>query len=404
MANPALTEKFDVVVIGGGIQGAGCAQALAARQHRVLLLEKSTFGSETSSKSSKLIHGGLRYLETGQLRLVRKSLRERATLLELAPELVKAKPFLIPVYKNQRLGSLMLTAGLSLYSLLGGLDKYARFHRIPAAHWNELDGLETHNLRAVFQYWDAQTDDRLLTNAVVQSAVDHQCLALEKAEFVAANRLPDGGFDIEFRHEGETLRINSTAIVNAAGPWASQVQAGIEAAPAAPQTDLVKGSHIELDQSISDRIFYVEAPSDQRPVFIMPRHGATLVGTTEEFHEDYRVAPEASNAEQQYLLETLLHYFPGYHGKITASWAGLRVLPHTNAAPGLKRRFSKRQRDTMVVRDSKTNPRIISLFGGKLTAYRVTAEKVAQELEQTLGTKPGATTTETLTLQTPGSQ
>ena len=163
-------NDFDVMVVGGGIQGAGCAQAAAAAGYRVCLLEQNTWGSGTSSRSSKLIHGGLRYLETFQFSLVRKSLTERKILMRIAKALVHPVPFYIPVYEHSTHSSWKIFAGLSLYSLLGGFDSLSRFRRVPKHEWGSLNGLNTKGLRHVYQYWDTQTDDQLLTVAVVNSA------------------------------------------------------------------------------------------------------------------------------------------------------------------------------------------------------------------------------------------
>ncbi|NNL56559.1 MAG: FAD-dependent oxidoreductase, partial [Pseudomonadales bacterium] len=161
---------YDAVIIGGGIQGTGCAQALAARGFSVLLLEQNKLASGTSSRSSKLIHGGLRYLETAQFSLVRKSLNERALLCELAPGLVELKDFYLPVYRSSRVGRLKMAAGLGLYSMLGNFRKDARFCVVPKSEWDSLQGLKLDDLVCVYRYHDAQTDDQQLTRAVAHSA------------------------------------------------------------------------------------------------------------------------------------------------------------------------------------------------------------------------------------------
>src|SRR6185436_2703518 len=162
--------NYDLLIIGAGIHVVGVAQAAAAAGYSVLVLEKTALAAGTSSKSSKLIHGGLRYLETGQLRLVRESLREREILLRVAPELVHLVPFYIPVYRRTRRRPWQITVGLSLYAALGGFTSANRFARLARDEWAALDGLETRALQAVFRYHDAQTDDAALTRAVMRSA------------------------------------------------------------------------------------------------------------------------------------------------------------------------------------------------------------------------------------------
>src|SRR5271155_5895005 len=164
-------KEYDVIIIGGGIHGAGVLQAAAAAGHSALLMERLGLASGTSSRSSKLIHGGLRYLESGQFALVRESLRERAIHLRIAAELVELKPFFIPVYRDTRRRPWQLKIGLWIYALLGGFDAATRFGSVPKSEWPQLDGLKTKDLDAVVRYHDAQTNDSLLTRAVVQSAL-----------------------------------------------------------------------------------------------------------------------------------------------------------------------------------------------------------------------------------------
>ena len=182
-------KHVDVVVVGGGIHGVGVAQAAAAAGHSVLLLEKTSLAAGTSSRSSKLIHGGLRYLESGQFHLVRESLRERRILLAIAPELVQLRPFILPLYRETRRRPWQLRVGLSIYALLGGLGPETRFGAVPRSEWTQLDGLQTRGLRKVLRYFDAQTDDAALTRAVMRSAQTLGADVLAPAEFFAAPAL-----------------------------------------------------------------------------------------------------------------------------------------------------------------------------------------------------------------------
>ncbi|NNE07042.1 MAG: FAD-dependent oxidoreductase, partial [Gemmatimonadetes bacterium] len=165
-----MKDRFDLAIIGGGIHGAGVAFVASARGYDVLLVEKGDLAEGTSSRSSKLIHGGLRYLETAQFSLVRESLAERAWHLEHAASLVRLRPFVIPVYRGQRRGPLTIRAGLTLYSLLAGLSPDARFRSFSPANWKNDDGLQRDGLRRVFRYADAQTDDAALTRAIAARA------------------------------------------------------------------------------------------------------------------------------------------------------------------------------------------------------------------------------------------
>src|SRR6266404_570698 len=185
-------KQYDVVVVGGGIHGAGVLQAAAAAGHSTLLIERLGLASGTSSRSSKLIHGGLRYLESGQFALVRESLRERAIHLRIASELVELKPFFIPVYRDTRRRPWQLKIGLWMYALLGGFDAATRFGSVPKAQWPSLDGLKTLDLDAVIRYHDAQTNDALLTRAVVKSALGLGAEIAMPANFARANLGEDG--------------------------------------------------------------------------------------------------------------------------------------------------------------------------------------------------------------------
>ena len=196
-------EHYDVVVIGAGIHGAGIAQAAAAGGYTVLLLEQHAPAFGTSSRSSKLIHGGLRYLETGQFALVRECLREREFLLKLAPDLVRLVPFYIPVYRHTTRRPWQIHTGLSLYALLGGLGEHVRFTRVPRTQWDELDGIATHDLQAVYRYFDAQTDDAALTRAVLYSAQTLGATVKVPAEFLNATLLPET-CSVVYRYENTT--------------------------------------------------------------------------------------------------------------------------------------------------------------------------------------------------------
>ncbi len=368
---------YEVVVVGGGIHGAGVAQAAALSGYRTLLLERREPAAGTSSRSSKLIHGGLRYLETGRLGLVRESLRERELLLRNAPGLVRPVPFLIPVYAHSARRPWQIRLGLSLYALLGGLKPGTLYKALPQADWTALGGLRLEGLKAVYAYQDAQTDDARLTRAVLQSALRLGAEALYPATFLNAERT-GRGYRVRYAHRGAEQAISTRVLVNAGGPWVNEVQGCIEPPPALVPITLVQGSHVHLDRPIDDRIFYVEAPRDRRPIFVMPWRGGTLVGTTET---SYRGDPDAVTPlpeEIEYLTESLLHYFPDYGGRCIGSVAGLRVLLQGSGS------LQKRSRETLILPDRPSRPQLVAIYGGKLTAYRATAALVMRRLAGSL--------------------
>jgi glycerol-3-phosphate dehydrogenase len=389
-------QEYDVIVVGGGIHGAGVMQAAAAAGHSTLLIEKGALASGTSSRSSKLIHGGLRYLESGQFSLVRESLRERAVHLKIAPDLVELKPFFIPVYKDTRRRPWQLRLGLWMYALLGGFDASTRFGTVPKEEWQELDGLDTRNLQAVIRYYDAQTDDAQLTRAVVESARSLGGELAMSARFVSA-RLGDDGVDVAFEAGGARAERRARVLVNAAGPWAVQVARAVQPAIYVPEVDLVQGTHIVLPMQVVRGIYYVESPSDGRAVFLMPWRGATLVGTTET---PYRGEPDQVHPlpeEEEYLLGVARHYFPAASGftraDIRQRFAGLRVLPAAS------QKAFDRSRETIFTTDRDPHPRVLGIYGGKLTAWRAAAAHVMERISPSLTVRPRRAATDQLVLR-----
>jgi glycerol-3-phosphate dehydrogenase len=388
-------KRYDVLVVGGGINGAGVAQAAAAAGHSVLLLEKQGLASGTSSRSSKLIHGGLRYLESWEFSLVQEGLSERSLLLRLAPDLVRLTPFYIPVFSYTRRRPWLVRSGLSLYAILGRLRKDVRFEKLSRNRWHELDGLVTDGLQTVFRYWDAQTDDAALTAAVWKSA---ESLGAE----LAGAAIHDGGVAVSYRSDGREYSCEARVLVNAAGPWVNEVVRRIEPTPPEIPVDLVQGAHIVVAGKVERGIYYVEVPRDGRAVFVMPWKGNTLVGTTETRFRGDPDDVRPLRAEMNYLLRVLYRYFPRYGaqqiGDVLDAFAGLRVLP---AGPG---HAFHRSRETTLRTDgdgSNERPRVLSIYGGKLTGWRATAEKVLKRIDRALPDRKPVADTRSLPLSPP---
>lgn len=372
-----MTDHYDVVVIGGGIHGAGVAQAAACAGHAVLLLERESLAAGTSSRSSKLIHGGLRYLETLAFGLVHESLRERSILLRIAPELVTLRPFHIPVYPETTRRPLTLQLGLLLYAVLNGLQRSSRFRRLERAEWATLDGLDTHALQSVFRYYDAQTDDAGLTRAVMQSAVRYGAVQACPAEFISAT-LRDRHCEVHYRAAGNDSVCTSAALVNAAGPWAADIATRITPATPVPMVELVQGTHLVLEGGLQQGCYYMEAPQDRRTVFLLPWGRHSLLGTTERPYTGDPALVRPLPEEESYLLAVLRRYFPHRSQQVVARFAGLRVLPASGSA------LFARSRETLLPVDRARAPRVVAIFGGKLTGYRATAARVIQLLGDTL--------------------
>lgn len=386
-----MSTRYDFVIVGGGIHGVGVAQAAAAAGYRVLLLEQAALAASTSGASSKLIHGGLRYLETGQFRLVRESLAEREQLLTLAPDLVRLTPFFIPVYRTMRRRPWQIRLGLTLYAFLGGLSVNTRFARISRHRWETLDGLRLEGLDAVYRYFDAQADDVALTRAVMNSA---QALGAElhlPAQFIAAERT-DTGFNVRWRSNGREAEGETATLVNAAGAWVDDVLARIAPMPPRREIELVQGSHIITAGALSCGAYYLEAPQDKRPVFALPWRGNTMIGTTETGFAGDPARVHALPQEISYLQEILAHYFPGRSTAVVDSFSGLRVLPRGKGPYGTRPRASN------IVADGGAPHRLVSVYGGKLTSYRATAQKVLALLSASLPPRTPRADTATLRL------
>jgi len=383
--------QYDVVIIGAGIQGAACAQALSAAGYQCLVLERHVIpAAETSSRSSKLIHGGLRYLENGQFSLVFECLRERKLWLCNAPELVQEVPFYIPLYRHSKRRAWKIHLGLWLYRLLGG----GPFKRVRRSEWSTLDGLNLKDLVAVFKYYDGQTDDVALTHAVLYSAEHLGARLCFNALFVGAHRQADA-YQIQYQMNGMYHACQASLIINAAGPWVNHVLDAITPMPQQLTIDWVGGTHIVLPAQPLMGIYYVEAREDGRAVFIMPWQGKTLIGTTEKY---FQVIPDIvapTEGEIDYLLKVYNDYFNAtmLRADVQSAFAGLRVLPRGTGS------YFNRPRDTVIYPDDPRSPRCLSLYGGKLTASRATAEQVTKQVKGILGGRKQIADTRDLNLE-----
>jgi glycerol-3-phosphate dehydrogenase len=393
------TRRYDVIVVGGGINGVGVAQAAAAAGHSVLLLEKIELAAGTSSKSSKLIHGGLRYLESWEFGLVQEGLSERALMLRLAPDLVELKPFHIPVFEYTRRSPWLVRTGLGFYSVLGRLRKEVRFRKVPRRRWDELDGLITDKLDTVFCYWDAQADDAALTAAVWNSAEKLGAELAMPAESTGAEIIDDGCV-VHYRQGEREATCQARVLVNAGGPWVNRILSAVDPPQTQRPVQLVQGSHIIVDGQVEHGIYYVEVPRDGRAVFVMPWKGQTLVGTTETRFRGNPDDVRPLRAERNYLLRVLNRYFPRYKAPeaVLDAFAGLRVLP---AGPGHAFHRSREVVLDVDVEGKKEHPRVLSIYGGKLTSWRATAEKVMSRIEGSLPARKQAIDTRTIRLTPP---
>ena len=361
----------NIAVVGGGINGAGIAWELARRGYDVHLFEKGRCGEQTSSRTTKMIHGGLRYLEHFQFGLVRESLRDRAWLLEHAPQLVRPLEILLPVYEDSPRRKTTIRAGLVLYDLLAGRENIRRHRAWSAQKMLEEAPLTATGLRGGYSYWDAQVDDYRLVRTVVASAVRDGATIREQTEVTAIWAEGDGWI---VRADGGESRFDF--VVNAAGPWMNQFLAK-NSIRASYVLTLVRGSHIVLRRSLSDKGFLLQSSGDRRVFFALPWKGGTLVGTTEVLHREPLDAVHPSEEEIEYLIARFNRYFaePITRADVAESFAGVRPLVGRATNPGAI------ARDYRVVRKGN----LVNVFGGKMTTFLSLSRKVGMRVDNYFG-------------------
>ena len=369
--------KVDLVVVGGGINGAGIARDAAGRGLSVLLCEKGDLAEGTSSRSGKLIHGGLRYLEYYEFRLVREALIEREVLLRAAPHIVWPMRFVLPHSPEQR-PAWLVRLGLFLYDHLGGREQLPGCRRIDLRRDPEGKAIKD-DYTLAFEYSDCWVDDARL---VVLNALDAQAKGAQILTRTAATkaRRVNGLWEVELTGRGgETSRVTAKAIVNAAGPWVENVINGVVGANSARRVRLVKGSHIIVKKFWEGQNAYLFQNHDKRVIFVNPYEGdKALIGTTDIPYEGRAEDVAIGEDEIEYLLKAVNRYSKVQlkRSDVEASFSGVRPLYDDNAANP-----SAVTRD--YVFDVEGSPPLLSVFGGKITTYRKLAEHALQKLKPT---------------------
>jgi glycerol-3-phosphate dehydrogenase len=382
------TRSVDLLVIGGGIHGAAVARDAAGRGLKVMLAEKDDYASATSSASSKLIHGGLRYLEHLELALVRESLLERASLLKTAPHLVIPQRFLLPIYGWQKRQAWFVHAGLALYDLLSLGDGLAPSGRLSGREIAHLPHLRQDGLASVLHYHDAKTDDARLTLAVLLDARSRGADVLSRRAVTAISSI-DNGYAVEVDERGHKVDIAARFIVNASGPWVASVDAMTAAAPPPRPLRLVRGSHIVLAMPKPQlRDAYTLQDEDERVIFVIPwlEGRFLIVGTTDVPHKGDPGAAVCSAEEESYLLAAYNRYLADPAGPATSrdvafTWSGVRALHDDEAT-----RPSRISRSAALSSAANGLGGFVTLYGGKLTTHRLLAEQVLDRLAS-LGAK-----------------
>jgi len=402
LTRPVLADlanaRFDLVVIGAGINGSGIARDAALRGLRTLLLDKGDIGGGTTSWSTRLIHGGLRYLEHGEIGLVRESLRERERLLRLAPHLVRPLPLVIPVYRGDKRGTLLVKAGMVAYDALS-FDKSLRRHRMlgRAEALRRVPGLDPTGLRGAAVYYDAQVEfaERLaVENALAATAAGASVLTYGEVErlVVVEGRIKGVMVRDRLKIGREVVDVWAKAVVNVAGPWVDQILAGVDHEGERPRPLIggTKGSHIVVGAfpgAPADGL-YVEARRDGRPFFIIPWNDQYLIGTTDSRYLGDLDHVVVDDNEIEYLLAETNRVVPGAELTISDvhySYAGVRPLPYQ--PDGVEGAISRRHQVIDHEVDGGPNG-LFSVVGGKLTTYRELAAQVVDAVADRLGQSP----------------
>ncbi len=379
-----MTPSFDLLVIGGGINGAAVARDAAGRGLKVMLAERGDYASGTSSASSGLIHGGLRYLELYDFGLVRQSLKERTLLLKTAPHLVRELRFLLPVTKEQPRRAWLIRAGLFLYDWFARSGGLPHSGRLSLAEIEALPRLRRDDISGILHYYDAQTDDARL---VLANLLDARARGadIRNRRAVTAITPIDDGYRITLDERGVAREIEARFVINAAGPWADRVDALCPSPPPRRPVRLVRGSHIVLPMPVPVATdAYTLQNGDGRVVFVLPWLDTRflVIGTTDVPHEGDPADVVCTPAERDYLLGVYNRRFAHPDSvsgpdDIVHSWSGVRALVDDGAASA-----SRITREAELSVQAQGAGGMVTLYGGKLTTHRVLAEETMDALSR----------------------
>lgn len=386
--------SWDMVIIGGGATGAGIAIDAAARGYRTLLLERGDFGCGTSSRSTKLVHGGVRYLRQGHLALVFEALHERGRLRENAPHLVKDLPFVLPCYRfGQRF---YYGLGLKAYDKLAGRYGFGRT-RILSQHetLRRLPTVQPRGLRGGVLYHDGQFDDARLLIHLIMTAADQGACVLNYCEVTQLLRSEGRvcGVVARDRLREEEFQVHGQVVINAAGPFCDAVRRLADPS-AEPIIAASQGSHIVLDRSFlpTDHALLVPNTPDGRLLFVIPWHGHTLVGTTDVPRTDIPFDPQPTDEEVDFILETCGRYLvtPPTRGDVLSRFAGIRPLVRSRGGS-----TAQLSRDFLIREEC---PGLMTVAGGKWTTYRAMAEACVNQAAVRAGLAPAPCPTRALSI------
>ncbi|CAN5893470.1 glycerol-3-phosphate dehydrogenase/oxidase [soil metagenome] len=400
-------EEFDLLVVGGGITGVGIALDAALRGLRVALVEAGDFAQGTSSRSSRLIHGGLRYLETFDFRLVFEASAERRRLLELAPHLVHPLPFLFPIWKGGSVGYRKLQAGLWLYDGLALLRNIGRHRMLDREAALEAEPqLRRDGLQGGGCYYDAAVDDARLTLAVARAAHQAGATMLSYVEVVGflSGARGSAAAVIEDRLGGGSAEVRARLVINATGPWSDELRRLADPA-ATPRLRPTKGVHLMLRRErVGNRgALIFPSPVDGRIMFVLPWGRFTYLGTTDTDFEGTLHDVQADAADAEYLLESVNGIFPEARLRsedVISTWAGVRPLLAEHSEEEIAAGATSREHE--IWRDTNG---LLTIAGGKLTTYRTMAAEAVDEAARILREEHGIESgpSRTADLRLPGS-
>ena len=387
LVKQATSQTYDLLIIGGGITGAGIALDAASRGLKTVLVEKNDFASGTSSKSTKLIHGGLRYLKQFEIALVREVGRERATVHRLIPNLVTAEKMMLPLIKDGNFGKIMTSIGLMVYDVLAGVEKADQRKMLSIEKTLEKEPLLSEdNIEGGGIYAEYRTDDARLTMEIIKTAFEHgaHCLNYVQADdFIYDDGKVSGATCTDFV-TGESYEIKANNVISAAGPWVDDLRVKNQSMDN-KHLHLTKGVHIVVphEKFPVKQALYFDFP-DKRMVFAIPRGKITYVGTTDTDYFGDKDDIRTNLEDVEYLVNGTNHAFPKLGLKVEdveSSWAGVRPLIHEEGKSASE--ISRKDE----IFESETG--LLSIAGGKLTGYRKMSEKILDRLFKRLQTEEG---------------
>ncbi|HCT0584588.1 TPA: glycerol-3-phosphate dehydrogenase/oxidase [Staphylococcus pseudintermedius] len=377
-------EAYDLIVVGGGITGAGIALDATARGMKVALVEMQDFAQGTSSRSTKLVHGGLRYLKQLQVGVVAETGKERAIVYENGPHVTTPEWMLLPMHKGGTFGKFSTSIGLAMYDRLAGVKKSERKKMLSKKETSAKEPLvKQDDLKGGGYYVEYRTDDARLTIEVMKKAAEQGADIMNYAKvtnFLYDNKEKVNGVAVVDRLGNETFEIKGKKVVNATGPWVDEVRSA-DYSKNNKQLRLTKGVHVVIDQSKFPlrQAVYFDTEKDGRMIFAIPREGKAYVGTTDTFYNNDKSKPLVNQEDRDYLVDAINYMFPTVHitdADIESTWAGVRPLIFEEGKDPSE--ISRKDE----IWEGKSG--LLTIAGGKLTGYRHMALEIVDLVEKRL--------------------